>query len=173
MQPRFNEYLRRKALAWIRLVFVSYIYDFITVLCFSRQVPKIRHENTERERATMAFPINIIEEAYDENPFYFRDLSDLYTYSENKPLMEELKNPGDGQPRGDGKPNQNPGVDGTAVQLVTQASKPPQPQPEQPAAASDGDVLKQAPTQLRTADSGLKKQSKKKSKKSKKSQKKM
>ena len=151
----------------------SFMYDF-TILFFSRQVPKIRKVYTERERATMAFPINIIEEAYDENPFYFRDLNDLKTNSGNKNLMEELKETGDGQPRGDGKQpqlEQAPGGGGTAVQPVIQASKPPQ--LEHRVAACDGDGLKQAPAQLHVASPGSKNKSKKKSKKSKKSHKKM
>ena len=62
---------------------------------------------------------------------------------------------------GDGKQlqlEQAPGVGGTAIQPVTQTSKPPQ--LEHRVAASDGDGEKQAPTQLCAADPGSKKKSK-------------
>uniref|UniRef100_A0A914XQ60 Uncharacterized protein n=1 Tax=Panagrolaimus superbus TaxID=310955 RepID=A0A914XQ60_9BILA len=73
-QPRFADSFRKKACALLR-----------------RKLPTVLGNFTAVQRKTMVFPINIVEEAYCQEPKYFTNTAGIKTNSENegKNKMEE------------------------------------------------------------------------------------
>uniref|UniRef100_A0A914YLT0 Uncharacterized protein n=1 Tax=Panagrolaimus superbus TaxID=310955 RepID=A0A914YLT0_9BILA len=70
-QPRFAVENRRKACAILR-----------------RKLPKILANFTAVKREKMAFPINIVEKAYCQNPKFFKIVAEIKTDSEGKRKKE-------------------------------------------------------------------------------------
>uniref|UniRef100_A0A914YFU6 Uncharacterized protein n=1 Tax=Panagrolaimus superbus TaxID=310955 RepID=A0A914YFU6_9BILA len=71
LQPRFDVANRRKACSILR-----------------RKLPKILANFTAVKREKMAFPINIIEKAYCQNPKYFKIVAEIKTDSEGERKKE-------------------------------------------------------------------------------------